>query len=244
VTAAIAIDDISVALAGRPILSRVTLAVGHGELLGVLGPSGSGKTTLLRVVLGLLAPDAGEVALDGTLASARGRAIVPPERRGLGVVFQELALWPHLTVAGNLGFGLAARGVARSERRRRIAAMLERVGLPDFGARRPSELSGGERQRVAIARALVGEPRAVLFDEPLANLDPVRKAELLAVFRALLRERRTAAVYVTHDPRELDGLVDRIAILEAGQVVQQGTPADFGKSPATPFIEAIFKEES
>lgn len=243
-TASVAIDDVSVARTGKPILERVTLAVGHGELLGVLGPSGSGKTTLLRVVLGLLAPDTGEVTLDGTLASASGRVFVPPERRGLGVVFQELALWPHLTVAGNLAFGLAARGVPRYERRQRVSAMLARVGLPDFGPRHPNELSGGERQRVAIARALVVEPRAVLFDEPLANLDPLRKAELLAVFRTLLRERGTSAVYVTHDPRELDGLVDRIVILEGGQVVQQGAPSDLAKAPATPFVRAIFKEES
>ena len=241
---AIEIDRVTVALAGKPILANITLTVGQGEILGILGPSGSGKTTLLRVMLGLLAPDAGAVALDGTLASASGRVIVPPERRGLGVVFQELALWPHLTVAGNLAFGLVARGVPRNERRERIGAMLERVGLPDFGRRRPSELSGGERQRIAIARALVVEPRAVLFDEPLANLDPVRKAELLAVFRTLLRERGTSAVYVTHDPRELDGLVDRIVILERGQVVQQGAPSDLAKAPATPFVRAIFKEES
>ncbi len=239
-TAAVELQSVSVALAAKVILERVTLAVDPGEILGVLGPSGSGKTTLLRVVLGLLAPSAGEVALDGALASASGRVIVPPERRGLGVVFQDLALWPHLTVAGNLAFGLAARGASRGERRERVAAMLERVGLPGFGPRRPGELSGGERQRVAIARALVVEPRAVLFDEPLANLDPVRKAELLAVFRALLRDRQTAAVYVTHDVRELDGLTDRVAVLEEGRIVQEGTLEGLRTAPATPFVRAIF----
>ena len=242
-TSAVAVDRLHVALAGRPILAGVTLAVGRGEILGVLGPSGCGKTTLLRVVLGLLAPQAGEVALDGTLASAGGRVIVPPERRGLGVVFQDLALWPHLSVAGNLAFGLASRGVSRRVREQRIAAMLERVGLVGFGPRRPGELSGGERQRVAIARALVVEPRAVLFDEPLANLDPTRKAELLAVFRELLRERGVAGLYVTHEVRELAGLADRVAVLEGGTVAQAGTLDSLRQAPGTPFVRAILEQE-
>ncbi len=223
-------------------LDGVSLAVADGEILGILGPSGSGKTTLLRVVLGLLPPSAGTVVLDGTLASEPGRVIVPAERRGLGVVFQELALWPHLSAAGNLTFGLGALGVPRNERRARAAMMLERVGLASLAARRPSDLSGGERQRLAIARALVIEPRAVLFDEPLANLDLVRKVELLGFFRELLRERRTPAIYVTHDPRELVDLADRIAILEAGKVVQVGTLEELRRSPSTPFVRAIYKE--
>lgn len=240
---AIALDGVSVTLARKRVLDRVSLVVGPGEILGVLGPSGCGKTTLLRVVLGLVAPEAGEVSLDGALASSRGRVIVPPERRGLGVVFQDLALWPHLTVEGNLTFGLAARGVSRIERHERAAAMLERVGLRGFGARWPGELSGGERQRVAIARALVAEPRAVLFDEPLANLDPVRKAELLAVFGVLLRERTTPAVYVTHDLREVAGLTDRLAVLEGGRIVQEGAQDELRAAPVTPFVRAIFEGE-
>jgi iron(III) transport system ATP-binding protein len=243
VTPAVAVEGVCVTRAGRRILAGVTLAVRRGEVLGVLGPSGSGKTTLLRVVLGLLAPEAGAVSLDGLAASAEGRVIVPPERRGLGVVFQDLALWPHLSVAGNLAFGLAARGVSRRERGRRIAAMLERVGLPGFALRRPGGLSGGERQRVAIARALVVEPRAVLFDEPLANLDPVLKAELRGAFRELLRERGTAAIYVTHEARELAGLADRVAVLEEGRVVQAGTLEELRDAPGTPFVGAVFEQE-
>ncbi len=239
---AVAVDELGVVLGVDRVLDGVTLDVADGEILGVLGPSGSGKTTLLRVVLGLLAPSGGTVVLDGALASERDRVIVPAERRGLGVVFQELALWPHLSVAGNLTFGLGARGIPRDERRARAATMLERVGLASLAARRPSDLSGGERQRLAIARALVIEPRAVLFDEPLANLDLVRKVELLAFFRELLRERRTPAIYVTHDPRELVDLADRIAILEAGKVVQVGTLEGLRSSPSTPFVHAICKE--
>ncbi len=242
-TAAVTVEEVTVAFAGKGVLDRVTLVVGSGEILGVLGPSGSGKTTLLRVLLGLVAPNAGRVSLGGILASGGGRVVLAPERRDLGVVFQDLALWPHLTVAGNLAFGLASRGIPRSERSERVAAMLERVGLAGFGPRRPGELSGGERQRVAIARALVVEPRAVLFDEPLANLDPVRKAELLAVFRALLRDRKTPAVYVTHDLGEVAGLADRLTILEGGRIVQEGALHDLRTAPATPFVRAIFERE-
>jgi iron(III) transport system ATP-binding protein len=240
---AVAVEGVSVTFAGKSILDRVRLTVGHGEILGVLGPSGAGKTTLLRVVLGLLVPNAGRVVLDGILASAGGRLLLAPERRALGVVFQDLALWPHLTVAGNLAFGLASRGIPRRERQERVAAMLDRVGLAGFGKRRPSGLSGGERQRVAIARALVVEPRAVLFDEPLANLDPVRREELLHVFRALLGNRGTAAVYVTHDVAEVAGLADRLAVLEGGRIVQEGTLDQLRAAPATPFVRAIFEGE-
>lgn len=243
-TAAITLERVAVALGGRSVLSGVSLDVAPGEILGVLGPSGGGKTTLLRLVLGLLEPGAGEICIDGQVASQPGRILVPPERRGLGVVFQDLALWPHLSVAGNLAFGLAARGVPRPQRRARVEAMLERVGLAGFESRRPGDLSGGERQRVAIARALVVEPRAVLLDEPLANLDPVRKAELRRLFATLLRGQRAAALYVTHDVRELVGLADRVAILEEGCIVQQGSLDDLRKSPASDFVRFILLEES
>lgn len=242
-TAAIALDGVAVALGGRSVLTDVSLDVAPGEILGVLGPSGCGKTTLLRLVLGLLEPAAGEIRIDGKVASRSGRVLVPPERRGLGVVFQDLALWPHLSVAGNLAFGLAARGVPRPERRARVDSMLEQVGLAGFEARRPGDLSGGERQRVAIARALVVEPRAVLFDEPLANLDPVGKAELIGLFTTLLRAQQTAALYVTHDVREIAGLVDRVAILERGRIVQEGPLATLRKSPTSDFIRFILLEE-
>lgn len=242
-SAAIALESVSVALSGRSVLWDASLEVAPGEILGVLGPSGGGKTTLLRLVLGLLEPAAGEIRIDGVVASHPGRILLPPERRGLGVVFQDLALWPHLSVAGNLSFGLAARGIPRVERRARVGAMLERVGLAGFEARRPGDLSGGERQRVAIARALVVNPRAVLFDEPLANLDPVRRAELLRLFASLLRGQQTAALYVTHDVRELVGLADRVAILEEGRIVQEGSLEVLRKSPASDFIRFILLEE-
>ncbi|HET8647387.1 MAG TPA: ATP-binding cassette domain-containing protein, partial [Vicinamibacteria bacterium] len=177
-SAAIDLDGISLALGGEPVLSGVSLAVTPGERVAVLGPSGSGKTSMLRAVLGFAVPWSGTVRLDGVTVSENGRGLVPPEERRLAVVFQDLALWPHLTVEGNLAFGLAARGLPRAERAARVEAMLRRVGLAGSGPRFPGELSGGQRQRVAIARALVQEPRAVLLDEPLSNVDVQLRGEL------------------------------------------------------------------
>jgi iron(III) transport system ATP-binding protein len=233
------VDAVSLDLGGRRVLDGVSLAVTAGETLAILGPSGSGKTSLLRLVLGLAAPLPGSVSLDGRVVSREGRVLVPPEERGLAVVFQDLALWPHLTVAGNLGFALAARGVAAAERRARIEAMLGRVGLPGSERRFPGELSGGQRQRVAIARALVHEPRAVLLDEPLSNVDVDLRRDLLGLFAGLFRERRATVVFVTHDLREASAIASRVAILEAGRVVQAGPLEDLQASPATPFARAL-----
>ena len=241
-SARLALCDVHVRISSDDILAGVSLSLAAGEILALLGPSGSGKTTLVRVALGLVAPDRGSVLLDGERASGDGRILVAPEARGLAVVFQDLALWPHLTVEGNLRFGLRARGVPREESRARIAAILERVGLRALGRRHPGELSGGERQRVAIARALVLEPRAVLMDEPLANLDVTLKRELGDLFRDLLAERGTAALYVTHDPREALGLTRQWAILERGRIVQQGGIAELRARPGSAFVRALLDD--
>jgi iron(III) transport system ATP-binding protein len=229
--------DVHLAYGGAPVVRGVSLALAVGETLGLVGPSGSGKTSLLRLALGFAAPTAGTIRIGGRIASEPGRVVMPPEERGLGVVFQDLALWPHLTVERNLTFALASRGM----RDLGIAhSWLERVGLAALADRYPSELSGGERQRVAIARALVTSPAAVLLDEPLASLDIVLKDELGALFGDLLRER--AVLYVTHDAREIAALADRIAVLEAGAIVQQGTPEALRARPATRFVERIATE--
>ncbi len=239
-SAAIQLDAVSVLRDGRKVLDDVSLRLAAGETLSVLGSSGSGKTTLLRVVAGFVVPQLGTVRIADALASDRGRIVLPPEERGLSMVFQDLALWPHLTVHGNLAFGLGKR-VPRSERDDRIAAMLSRVGLAGKERRHPGELSGGERQRVAIARALVREPRAVLLDEPLSNLDVDLKQELLELFRELLHERGATGLYVTHDPREAQALGDRAAVLEGGRIVYLGRLEDLRSRPDLPFARSILE---
>ncbi|HYU15854.1 MAG TPA: ABC transporter ATP-binding protein [Candidatus Acidoferrum sp.] len=238
-TAPIEIADLACRLGGREVLAGITLRLEPGETLALLGPSGAGKSTLLRAILGLLAPSAGEVHIGGRLASAAGRVIVPPEERRLGMVFQDLALWPHLTVAGNLRFVLRARRLERADEARAIAEALESVGLAGLAERYPAALSGGERQRVAVARALVARPRAVLLDEPLANLDVALRAELVALFRTVLRDAGVPAVHVTHDPAEALALAHRVAVVEAGRIAQLATPTAIAASPSTAFAAAV-----
>jgi iron(III) transport system ATP-binding protein len=239
---AIALEGIRLRYAGRSVIDGLSLTVEPGEVLAVLGPSGSGKTSVLRVILGFARPETGIVRLSGEVASREGRLLMLPEDRGLAVVFQDLALWPHLSVAGNLAFGLQSKGVPRPERDARIRAMLGRVGLAGKEHSHPGQLSGGERQRVAIARALVLKPRAVLLDEPLSNLDVGLRRELLSVFRDLLKERRTTALYVTHDLREAAALGDRIAVMEQGRVVQEGTLDSLRARPASSFVRGLLDD--
>lgn len=241
-SAAIQLDGVTVLRTGRPVLADISLRVPAGETLTVLGSSGSGKTTLLRVVAGLVAPRLGAVRVGDALASDGGRIVLPPEEREIAMVFQDLALWPHLTVKGNLAFGLDARNVPRAERDERISAMLSRVGLTGKERRHPGELSGGERQRVAIARALVREPRAVLLDEPLSNLDVILKAELLGLFRELFRERGMTAIHVTHDPREARALAERTALLDAGRIVHLGSLDELRGRDDLPFARRLMAD--
>ena len=240
--AAIALEEVSLRQRSVEVVSGVSLAVAEAEILALLGPSGAGKTSVLRLILGLVAPAHGTVRLRGEVASVGDRILRPPEERDLAVVFQDLALWPHLTVHGNLAFGLAARGVRRAEREARIATMLARVGLSRKARRHPGELSGGERQRVAIARALVADPGAVLLDEPLVHLDPGLRRECLAMFRELLVERRATAIFVTHDPREAVSLGDRIAVMEHGRLIQTGTLAALRAGPRNEFVARLLED--
>jgi iron(III) transport system ATP-binding protein len=238
-SAAIQLDGVTVLRDGRKVLTDVSVRVPPGEMLTVLGSSGSGKTTLLRVVAGFVAPALGSVRVGEALAAEGGRSMLPPEEREIAMVFQDLALWPHLTVHGNLAFGLDGKKVPRSERDDRISSILARVGLSGKDGRHPGELSGGERQRVAIARALVLEPRAVLLDEPLSNLDVGLKQELLNLFRELLQERGTTALYVTHDPREVQALGHRTAVLDGGRIVHLGVLQDLRSRTDLPFARSV-----
>lgn len=239
---AIELCDITLRYGSHPVLEGLSLSVQPGEVLALLGPSGCGKSTLLRLILGFIAPTHGYLRLDGEMVSSEGRVLQPPETRRLAVVFQDLALWPHLTVQANLAFGLAAQKIPAQERKQRIAHMLARVGLSDKATRYPGDLSGGERQRVAIARALALEPHAVLLDEPLASVDIALKAELLGLFREVLKERNVTTVYVSHDLSEAMALGERAAVLEAGRLVQQGSISDLRAAPATPFVRALVND--
>jgi iron(III) transport system ATP-binding protein len=212
-------------------VDRVDLAVEEGEVLALLGPSGCGKTTTLRLVAGFERPDAGRVVLDGADVAASDR-FVPPERRRVGVVFQDYALFPHLTVAQNVGYGLRDRG----SRAARVAELLDLVGLAGEAPRLPHELSGGQQQRVALARALAPEPALVLLDEPFSNLDAALRVRVRGEVRSILREARATAVFVTHDQEEALSLADRIAVMQAGRVLQVGDPAGLYARPADRFV--------
>ena len=223
---------------GTQTLTGVTLDVEPGSLTCVLGPSGSGKTSLLRIIAGSLQPDAGDVRLDGTPILA-----LPPEARDIGMVFQSYALFPHLSALDNVAFGLRARGVKTSERRRAAMAALAQVGLTEAEAhRRPSALSGGQQQRVALARALVVRPRLLLLDEPLANLDRHLRDRLREELRALHAGSGTTTLLVTHDQTEAFALASHIALLVRGHVIAHDTPEALYARPPCPFVARFLGE--
>ena len=213
---------------GVAALDGLDLEVADGELLCVVGPSGSGKSTLLRLVAGLVVPDAGTIEVGGEDVTGR-----EPAHRGVAMVFQDLALFPHLTVAENIGFGLEARGLARAPARERVTAVAAALGIEALLARRPGALSGGERQRVALARGLAGEPAVLLLDEPLSSLDAQLRVTARAEVRALHARTGTTMVLVTHDQHEALTLGERVAVLVGGRLEQVGTPREVYDHPAT-----------
>ena len=219
-------DEIDVRFDGDAVLDGASLDVADGEVVTVLGPSGSGKTTLLRVIAGLQPPDSGRVVLDGV-----DLAGTPPHRRGIGLVFQDHALFPHRDVLGNVAFGLRMRGDTPEAIAARSAKLLELVGLTGFERRSVGTLSGGEQQRVALARALAPEPRVLLLDEPLGSLDRRLRDRLLEDLAALFDRLSLTAVYVTHDQTEAFALGDRVAVMRAGRVVQAATPDELWARP-------------
>ena len=221
----ITVTDLRHSYGSGDVLFGVDLAVDAGTTLALLGPSGCGKTTLLRAIAGLERPYAGTIAIDGRIVSGP-TTWVPPEKRQVGLVFQDWALFPHLDVAGNVGYGLP-----RPQRRERIAAALAMVGLAGLEDRLPATLSGGQQQRVALARALAPRPRAILLDEPFSNLDASRRVEVRADIRALLQEVGTTAVFVTHDQEEAFVLGQRVALMRDGRIVQEATPQGLYEHP-------------
>ena len=216
-------------------LSEVSLDIKHGEFVAVLGPSGCGKTTLLRAIAGFEKISQGSIQVGDRVVSAAD-SHVPPEQRKVGIVFQNYALWPHMTVAENVGYSLKVAKVSASERQRRVEDALALVDLKGMGDRRPANLSGGQRQRVALARCLVAAPSLVLFDEPLANLDVHLRASMEAEFADFHKRTGTTIVYITHDQAEAMALADRIAVMDKGRLIQFATPRELYERPANAMV--------
>jgi putative spermidine/putrescine transport system ATP-binding protein len=209
----------------------VSLTIGAGEFFTLLGPSGSGKTTTLRMIAGFEQPDAGRITLGGTDITH-----VPPHARDVNTVFQDYALFPHMTVAENVGYGLKVKGVARADRRRQVDEVLEMVRLQGYGGRKPIQLSGGQRQRVALARSIVNRPKVLLLDEPLGALDLKLRQEMQVFLKSLQRELGMTFLYVTHDQEEALTMSDHLAVFSDGKIEQVGAPADVYERPATEFV--------
>ncbi len=219
----------------RPVLDGLSLNVPAGRMTALLGPSGAGKSSILKLIAGLAQPDAGEITL-GT----RSLLPLPPDKRGVVMVFQDPLLFPHLTVAGNVGFGLRMRGLPAARIAAEVEAMLARVQLSGFGPRRPAELSGGQAQRVALARALVLKPELLLLDEPLSSLDPGLRAEMQALIRTLQRDLAVTTLVVTHDQAEAVTLADQIALVLDGRVAQADVPEALYRRPAALPVARFF----
>ena len=236
---AISLRRLSKSYGGTEAVEELNLEVETGEMVALLGPSGRGKTTTMRMVAGLLSPTAGDILFDG-----RSVLRTPAEQRSAVMVFQKHLLFPHLSVAENVGFGLKMRGVSRNERKRLVEAMLERVRLPGLGNRRPHELSGGQQQRVALARALVIDPKVLLLDEPLSSLDANLRLEMRRLIRSLQQELGITTIFVTHDQEEAVMLADRVALMMNGKLLQYDEPRSFYTRPRTPTVARFFRNEN
>ena len=225
-------DHVEKSYDGKQLVVRdLTLDLAQGEFLTLLGPSGSGKTTTLMMLAGFETATSGEIYLDGKPINR-----IAPEHRNIGMVFQNYALWPHMTVAQNVAFGLEERKLPRADITRRTAAALDLVGLSDYGARRPNQLSGGQQQRVAVARTIAIEPKVLLLDEPLSNLDAKLRVHMRTELLALQRKLGITTIFVTHDQEEALSIADRVAVLDAGVIQQIGAPTELYDHPVNRFI--------
>lgn len=229
--AALEVVSVSKSFGGPPVLHDVSFQAAGGEVVCLLGPSGCGKTTLLRIIAGLEPADRGQVLYDGSPVDR-----LPVHKRGFGLMFQDFALFPHKNVAANVAFGLRMQALPKSQVDEQVEEMLALVGLEGYGRRQVYDLSGGEQQRVALARSLAPRPTLLMLDEPLGSLDRTLREELMNELRAILRRVGVTAIYVTHDQQEAFAVADRILIMHRGHVVQQGTPQDVYRSPASPWV--------
>jgi len=225
-------------------VDHVDLDIAPGELFFLLGPSGCGKTTLLRMIAGFVEPTRGTIAFRGISGEERDVTHLQPNRRNTGMVFQSYALWPHMTVGANVGFGLGVRKVAAAERDRRVREALALVRMEAYVDRKPNQLSGGQQQRVALARALVVRPSVLLLDEPLSNLDAKLRTELRSEIRRICKESGLTTVYVTHDQKEALSMADRIALMRSGRLEQVGSPRDIYSRPRSRFVAEFLGESN
>jgi spermidine/putrescine transport system ATP-binding protein len=231
--------DVAKRYGGVEVLHGVNLALRDGEFMTVLGPSGSGKTTILRIIGGLIRPSSGAVFLEGVDISA-----MPINQRPFNTVFQDYALFPHMTVAANVGYGLTVRGVPRSEIRKRVDETLHLVALDGFGTRYPAELSGGQQQRVALARAIICQPRLILLDEPLGALDAELRHQMQRFLKQIQREIRTTFLFITHDQEEAVTIADRICVMNRGGIEQIGSPREVYYRPANEYVARFFGDNN
>ncbi len=229
--AGVEITHVDLAYGDNPVLKDVNLSIKPGEFFAFLGPSGCGKTTLLRLIAGFNHADRGSVLVGGTDITK-----LPPWQRDVGMVFQSYALWPHMSVARNVAFGLEERRVPKAEIERRVAAALDMVGLSAYAARMPSQLSGGQQQRVALARTIVIEPKILLLDEPLSNLDAKMRIDVRRELRELQQRLGVTTIFVTHDQEEANAICDRMAVMKDGIIQQVGTPRELYEKPANLFV--------
>ena len=233
--ASVQLSDISKSYGLQRVVDGIDLAVAHGELVCLLGPSGCGKTTTLRLIAGFVAPDAGTIRVGERVLSGPGTSL-PPERRNMSMIFQSYALWPHMTVAENVAYGLKLRRLPAAQIKAKTQAALALARLADFADRSPAELSGGQQQRVALARAMAVEPETLLLDEPLSNLDANLREEMRFEIRRLHDELRYTTIYVTHDQAEAMTAADRIVVMNRGRIEQIGTPQEVYEEPASEFV--------
>lgn len=226
----------------KEVVKGLSFSVKGGQLLALLGPSGCGKTTTLRVIAGLETADDGEIWIEGALASCGRKVAISQKQRHIGMVFQDLALWPHMTVYENIEFGLKANGLTRAERRKKIETVLNKVNMQKYAREYPGKLSGGQQQLIAIARAIVTEPRLLLMDEPLSNIDVKLREDIRQEIRRIQQETQITTVYVTHDQEDAFLLADNIAVMNAGMLEQIGIPEEIYSSPTSLFVASFVGE--
>ena len=224
-----------------PAVNKVNLLVPHGEVLALVGQSGSGKTTLMRLIAGLEIPDSGSILIDNLeVADSEGKSWVPPNKRRVGLVFQDGALFPHMTIEKNVAYGLSAREFSREDRDNIVDSLLSKTGLDAYRGRFPHQLSGGERQRLAVARALAPKPKLMLLDEPFSNLDPALRLSIREEILTILRDSQMTAIIVTHDTDDALAIGDRIAVFREGKIEQAGSPSDIFHHPLNGYCAKLF----